>query len=526
MLAAKSGCSLLGMQLRAAFFVTFSLLSGLAFAACGRSALDGYNLAAADGGKDSGTDATPPDGAPSCNPATCPDGCCDDNGVCQGGGDSLNACGSNGGSCVDCIAEGFDTCDPDTHSCARQITSCDQGSCPNGCCLSTVDGLFCEDGTSTSACGNAANTCDDCGTSGQTCDPNLQQCVASTCDPSTCSGCCTATGECHTGTDQTICGDFGALCTNCTASGGSCQSAEAGTGGECVTTPPTCTATSCAGGCCLGPDTCVMPDSDTSCGIGGEQCENCTGEGKTCQSHACATIPCAQSCATSNGCCASDGTCHGGFLSTACGEAGNACVDCTTASETCDITSRTCDNATSTCPAAYGTCPAGVTQAAPSTSTACSTEDISEAASACTDSPSSGTGGAHGAGCASFFSFESTSNPACGSCLSQFDFTFLENNGLFACVQPFEPTAPIDCTHQTGCAADCTTQSCTACASGDQAACVSNVRTGQCSTFYNRANLCENAAFALGANFCNPARYTNRDFGLWLQAVGAHYCAD
>jgi hypothetical protein len=38
--------------------------------------------------------------------------------------------------------------------------------------------------------------------------------------------------------------------------------------------------------------------------------------------------------------------------------------------------------------------------------------------------------------------------------------------------------------------------------------------------------VCETASYALGANFCNPARYTNRDFGLWLQAVGAHYCAD
>lgn len=518
------------MQLRAAFFVTFALLSAFAFAACGRSALDGYDLtSSADGGKDSQSDVNLPDGiAPSCNPATCPDGCCDDNGQCQGGGNSLNACGSNGGACVDCVAAGFDTCDPDTHSCERSITSCDQGSCPNGCCLTTTNGLFCVDGTEPTACGGNATTCTDCtqGGAGGTCDPTTQQCVTATCDPSTCSGCCTSTGECHTGTDQTVCGNFGGLCEDCTASGGSCETADAGAGGECVTTPPTCTATSCAGGCCVGPDTCVMPDGDTSCGTGGEQCENCTGEGKTCQNHVCATIPCAQTCATSNGCCASDGTCHGGFLSTACGEDGNACVDCTASSETCDITSRTCDNATSTCPATYGTCPAGVTQTAPATSTACTTEDLAEAASACTDSPSSGTGGAHGAGCASFFSFESTSNPSCGTCLSQFDFTFLEDNGIFSCIEPFAPTAPVDCTHQTGCAEDCTNQSCTACAAGDEAACVSNVRTGQCAAFYNRGNVCETAAYALGANFCNPARYAGRDFGLWLQAVGAHYCAD
>ncbi len=516
------------MQLRAAFFITFSIFIGLAFAACGRSALDGYDLGVADsGGGDSSADVTI-DGAPACNPATCPDGCCDENGVCQGGGDSLNACGSDGNACVDCVAQGFDTCDPNTHSCARQVSSCDQGSCPNGCCLTTPNGIFCEDGTAPTACGNDANQCTDCTATGagNTCDPNTQECVASTCDSNTCSGCCTATGECHTGTDQTICGNFGALCTDCTASDGSCVIADAGVGGSCEPNPPTCTASSCMGGCCVGPDTCVMPDGDTSCGTGGEQCENCTGEGKVCVAHVCTVIPCATSCATTNGCCSPDGVCHAGFLNNACGDDGDACVDCTTTSETCDITTRTCDNTTSTCPAAYPSCAAGIATPAPVTSTACSSEDLAEAASACTDSPAGGgAGGAHGPGCAAFFSFEAGNNPSCGTCLSQFDFTFLEDNGIFSCIEPFA-SGIANCTHQTGCAIDCTTQSCAACASGDTANCDTDVRTGQCVPFYNRATVCQNGSFAAGGQFCNPARYTGRDFGLWLQGVGAHYCAD
>ncbi|MEO8876634.1 MAG: hypothetical protein ABI461_13670 [Polyangiaceae bacterium] len=515
------------MQLRAAFFVTASLLIAFAFASgCGRSALDGYDLAnpSDSGVKDSGSDTSRPDGS-SCDEATCPNGCCDSTGTCQPGGTSLDACGSNGGACVDCLSEGFDTCDPDTHSCARLIANCDQATCPNGCCLTTPDGLFCEDGTSANACGNDANTCTDCQASGagNTCDPNTQQCVAQTCDPSTCSGCCTASGECHVGTDQRTCGNFGDLCEDCTASAGSCVSGDAGIGGSCVPTPPTCTPATCAGGCCVGPDTCVMPDSDTACGIGGGQCENCKGEGKVCQAHACAVIPCAATCATSNGCCSPDGVCHAGFLSTACGQGGNACSDCTSSAETCDVTTRSCNNTTSTCPSTYGSCAAGITTPTPITSTACSTDELANAASACTDSPAAGgTGGPHGPGCTTFLAFEKANNSSCGTCLAQFDYTFLEAQGLYTCVEPFVSST---CNHNTGCAADCTTQSCDTCSTANEANCESQVRTGQCVGFFGQS-LCALAGFGGGGAVCNPTGYTNRDYGLWLQGVGAHYCAD
>lgn len=502
------------MQRRAAFFVFTSILIAFAMAAgCGRSALDGYDLQlTSDSGKDGGNDART-DGAPLCNPASCPDGCCDSTGTCVPGGSKLEACGGGGRACVDCLAQGFDTCDPSTHSCSRQVTSCDQASCPSGCCLKTSDGLFCVDGTSPDACGSGAEVCTDCTASGSgnTCDPNTKTCTASTCDSSTCSGCCTPSGECHTGTDQAFCGNFGGTCQDCTASGGSCDAADAGVGGKCVPNPPSCNSTSCADGCCIGADTCVhgTSETDNACGLGGAQCENCAGEGKICQGNACTMIPCAQTCATSNGCCEPDGTCHAGFLNNACGEGGNACVDC--GAQTCDVTSRTCQTST-TCPTTYPGCDPAVTTQAPTSSTSCKTEDLSEVAAAC-------AGGAHSAACQAFFTFEATNNAACGTCLAQFDFDVAEGEGVYRCVEPFvSPT----CNHNTGCAVDCSTQSCASCSQSDQPGCESQVRTGQCLSQYTQS-LCIAAGFgAATGRFCNPTRYS--DVGAWLAGVGGHYC--
>lgn len=159
-----------------------------------------------------------------------------------------------------------------------------------------------------------------------------------------------------------------------------------------------------------------------------------------------------------------------------------------------------------------------MTTAAPTTTTACTTDELANAASACADS----AGGAHSAGCTNFLAFEKANNNACGTCLAQFDYAFLEGQGIYTCVEPFvSPT----CNHNTGCASDCTTQSCDACATSDQANCESQVRTGQCVGFFGQS-LCALGGFGSGGSVCNPNGYTNRDFGLWLQGVGAHYCAD
>src|SRR5215472_18481657 len=98
-------------------FVTLVVAAG-----CGRSDLG--NIPPGEGGSDSGTDGNtdgngdadggdatdgPVEGG-GCNPLTCPNGCCDANNVCQSG-TTVNACGTQGASCEDCIANGFNTCD-------------------------------------------------------------------------------------------------------------------------------------------------------------------------------------------------------------------------------------------------------------------------------------------------------------------------------------------------------------------------------------------------------------------------------
>ncbi len=500
------------MQRRVAFFVFTSFFALFAVAAgCGRSTLDGYDLTRDASVKDGGTDARP-DGAPTCNPATCPDGCCDENGTCVAGGSSIDACGAGGGACVDCVAQGFDTCDQTTHSCARLVDTCDQATCPNGCCLVTPGGTLCEDGTSRDACGSNAATCTDCGGGGNACDPTTRACVAAKCDSSTCSGCCTASGECHTGTDQAFCGSLGGTCVDCTSGGGSCDASDAGVGGSCVATPPSCNSTTCADGCCVGADTCVhgAMQTDNACGLGGAQCQNCANAAKVCSGNVCTVIPCAQSCATSNGCCAADGTCHAGFLSNACGQGGAACTDC--GAQTCDVNTRSCQS-TTTCPTAYPSCAGGVTTTAPTTTKACSTDDLNNAATACAS-------GAHTSGCNDFFSFETASNPSCGSCLTQFNYDFVEGRGIAKCVAPVASTA---CNHNTGCAADCTSSSCSSCGATNESACESQVRTGQCLTYYTQS-LCAAQAFTSpSASFCNPLGKT---YGAWLQGVGAKYCGN
>src|SRR5687768_1691024 len=63
---------------------------------CGRTSLEPESL------NDGGTTSI-------CGPSNCPGGCCDATGVCRTGRD-VRACGSVGGRCSDCIANGFTLC--------------------------------------------------------------------------------------------------------------------------------------------------------------------------------------------------------------------------------------------------------------------------------------------------------------------------------------------------------------------------------------------------------------------------------
>ena len=93
-------------------------------------------------------------------------------------------------------------------------------------------------------------------------DAALSADVNTTCDTTTCGGCC-SNGQCVGGESVATCGKGGGLCTDCTSMGGACTS------GACATKAPdagaakTCTASKCSpcipvyqSSCCKSDMTC------------------------------------------------------------------------------------------------------------------------------------------------------------------------------------------------------------------------------------------------------------------------------
>ncbi|MEO6574309.1 MAG: hypothetical protein ABIP89_10745, partial [Polyangiaceae bacterium] len=230
----------------------------------------------------------------------------------------------------------------------------------------------------------------------------------------------------------------------------------------------------------------------------------------------CTPANCAQ------GCCDAQQVCHGGFLNNRCGSGAAACADCTTSGSTCDlaVTPRVCANAQNTCPEPYPGCPGASVATQPlAIQHVCPAADLADARAAC----GTGGGGAHSPPCDSFFSFEQSTNPSCAACLTPFDFTFQEAQGIFTCVAPFVSAG---CNTSTGCAIDCQEQSCSMCDASTIQGCDNSVRQGQCGPSF-AASACITSAFAgpsggAGA-FCNPFNYAG-NYGRWLQGVGGHYC--
>jgi hypothetical protein len=521
-----------------AFVGVFTSLS-----ACGRSALEGYEqdgspdvarLDAGDAGDardaiaDADADAEGGEGG-SCNAATCPNGCCDAKGKCQNG-TLLTSCGGpRGVACSDCSATGFDFCDATRRVCAREVTVCNASTCPDGCCGPSTPGpdagvkdaggaLACFAGTSSKACGAGGATCGTCNTAaGEICDPSTHACVNAACTSANCPGCCVG-NQCHIGQDNTLCGENGATCKDCTKDKTSCV--PTGTaGGGCEGPPPLCGPANCATGCCLG-DQCIAGDVDTACGTGGLQCANCTGQSQVCSAQACVTVT--PTCTTANcpGCCDSAGTCNAGFLNSRCGSQANACVNCSATGSTCNgaLTPRACNNVQTTCPATYTSCPAAVTIDPPPAASqkgSCASNDLADARAACGP-------GAASASCEAYFAFLDAVNPSCSSCLSPFHYSFAQAQGVYTCVQPFVSSS---CNRFTGCSIDCSDTSCAQCPSGAATQCENNVRAGngQCRPYYQQTTCITTALFSSGA-FCNPSSY-NGNYGAWLQGVGGHYCA-
>lgn len=375
------------MLQRAFFLVVASLLSLLAIApGCGRSSLELETRA------DAGSSST-------CGPSTCPGGCCDANGQCRTGTD-VRACGSVGGRCSDCVANGFEVC-TSSRVCGRDDPSCGAASCPNGCCAVDDGRRRCLSGTEPAACGGRGEQCTNCGVSGRACEAASRTCGSSSCTPDNCNGCCVG-DQCLPGDAATACGASGGQCQacgtgqTCNAVLGRCEGASTcgpancngccdaagrcvggndttacGTGGQAcqgcainqVCVPDgqpnarscqvlsACGPTNCAG-CCVG-NQCVVATTPAACGINGQACQAC-GAGLLCTAGQCtppSTVCNALNCAT---CCVGD-VCAVGTQNTACGVGGGECLNCVNQNPT-----RVCQSGVCQLPACGPTtCPNG-----------------------------------------------------------------------------------------------------------------------------------------------------------------------
>lgn len=147
---------------------------------------------------------------PPCSATTC-DGCCDLGECIPWALQSVERCGNDGDSCIECPGGASATCANGT--CFR--SQC--GPCA-GCC----SGSICVDGSSDLSCGRFGQACADCGTSAR-----CTEGVCVTCGPQNCAGCCNFFNECVPGTsDNYNCGRNGESCTSCgfdACVGGRCQ---------------------------------------------------------------------------------------------------------------------------------------------------------------------------------------------------------------------------------------------------------------------------------------------------------------
>jgi hypothetical protein len=125
------------------------------------------NAASGDGGGATSADGaggSPGVGYPDggCSPLTCKDGCCSNDGTCLPG-TAPAQCGKGGLVCVACSAIGYG-CVSQGCSATATCTNCD-GCCKAGTC--NPNGK-----TQDNACGHGGAVCTDCTSSGRTCDGN------------------------------------------------------------------------------------------------------------------------------------------------------------------------------------------------------------------------------------------------------------------------------------------------------------------------------------------------------------------
>jgi hypothetical protein len=306
---------------------------GNTHALCGKGGVACVDCAAQSKSCDSasGTCGSAP---PTCGAGSC-SGCCSGN-TCQAGKVDT-ACGMGGVNCVDCTSFGA-SCDGAAGKCKGGRPTCGPATCASGCC----DNNQCMPGNTTAACGGGGGACANCGSG--SCDLATKTCKATPpppCGPSNCTGCCDAGGKCKTGITDSLCGQGGGSCVDCTAQSKTCDAPS----GTCKSGTPTCGPTSCKWGCCDTSGTCQGGVKDSECGINGSSCLDCAALGKTCDliSGLCKTAT--PTCGPGNcsGCCSTSGTCLGGTSSSSCGSGGVSCKSCksyqTCSSGSCSISS-------------------------------------------------------------------------------------------------------------------------------------------------------------------------------------------
>ncbi|MFH1893797.1 MAG: SUMF1/EgtB/PvdO family nonheme iron enzyme [Candidatus Zixiibacteriota bacterium] len=97
---------------------------------------------------------------------------------------------------------------------------------------------------------------------------NQDAATESPCALGTCEGCCNAVGVCHSGLADDHCGLLSAECADCAALSGICVE------GQCQGTEP-CGPNNCTDGCCTAAGDCVSGTFSSACGSGGNQCVDC-----------------------------------------------------------------------------------------------------------------------------------------------------------------------------------------------------------------------------------------------------------
>ena len=132
-----------------------------------------------------------PAGPTTCEPRSCPFGCCDSAGICQAGSSDAQ-CGSQ----------------------AKACTACSGGlSCQIGRCMGSGG-----DGGTGGGTGGGSGAGGGSGGGG-----NVGGGGGTACDTSSCSTCCSA-GTCVSALSNTTCGAGGQACTDCTSRNGVCSS--------------------------------------------------------------------------------------------------------------------------------------------------------------------------------------------------------------------------------------------------------------------------------------------------------------